>query len=102
MRKPTVYLDTSVISAFWFEGADVAMLARRLHTREWWELERAHFAIWTSAFGEAELRAGTFPRQLDCLKMVRRLRFLPATAAARALTEEIMRRELVPPNKTGD
>jgi len=102
MKKPTVYLDTTMISAYWYEGADVAMLARRLHTWEWWELERAHFAIWTSAFGEAELGAGTFPRQLDCLKMVRRLRFLPVTAAARELTDEIMRRKLVPPNKTGD
>src|SRR5205085_740541 len=33
---------------------------------------------------------------------VRRPRFLPVTAAARKLTEEIMRRKLVPPNKTGD
>ncbi len=38
MKKPTVYLDTSIISAFWYEGPDVAMLARRLHTREWWDL----------------------------------------------------------------
>ncbi len=45
MKKPTVYLDTSIISAFWFEGADVPMLARRLHTREWWDLERRNFEI---------------------------------------------------------
>jgi hypothetical protein len=61
MKKPTVYLDTSIISAFWYEGADVAMLARRLHTREWWDLERDNFDIWTSAFADAELRAGAFP-----------------------------------------
>lgn len=102
MKKPTVYLDTSIISAYWYEGANVAMLARRLHTQEWWELERPHFAVWASAFGEAELRAGIFPRQPDCLKMVQRLRYLPITAAVRELIEEIMKRKLVPPNKTGD
>ena len=101
-KKPTVYLDTSIISAYWFEGADVAMLARRLHTREWWELEKPHFALWTSAFGEAELRAGAFARQPDCLKMVQRLRYLSVTVAVPQLIEEIMRRKLVPPNKTGD
>lgn len=52
MKKSTVYLDTSVISAYWYEGADVAMLAMRLHTREWWDLERGHFAVWTSAVAE--------------------------------------------------
>src|SRR6266851_5727153 len=77
MKKPTIYLDTSLISAYWYEGADVAMLARRLHTREWWELERRHFGLWGSAVGEKELQSGTFPRQDECLKMMRRLRFLP-------------------------
>ncbi len=102
MKKPTVYFDTSVISAYWYEGADVAMLARRLHTREWWELERKHFALWASAFGEAELQAGHFPRQVDCLKMIRRLRYLPVTTAVRDLLEELVERGLVPPTKAGD
>ena len=62
MNKPTIYLDTSVISAFWYEGADVSLLSLRLHTREWWELERQHFTVWASAFIEAEFEAGTFAR----------------------------------------
>jgi hypothetical protein len=45
MKTPTTYLDTSVISAFWYEGADVAMLARRLHTREWWDMERHRLSV---------------------------------------------------------
>ena len=50
MAKPTVYFDTSVISAYWYEGSDVALLARRLHMREWWDAERKHFSLWASAF----------------------------------------------------
>src|SRR5438046_8696458 len=102
MKKPTVYFDTSVVSAYWYEGADVALLARRMHTREWWDLERKHFGLWASAFGEAELEAGHFPRQLDCLKMVRRLRYLPVTTLVRDLLEELLKRGLVPPTKAGD
>lgn len=102
MKKPGVYLDTSIISAFWYEGADVAMLARRLRTREWWDLERRHFAVWTSAFSETELQAGNFTRQAECLKMVRRLRYLTVTTAARKLMNEIVRRNLVPPSKAAD
>ncbi len=99
MMRPTVYFDTSVLSAFWYEGADVAMLARRLHTREWWEVERRHFALWGSAFTEAELQAGVFARQADCLKMHRRRRYLPVTAAVRDLVEVIVQRKVVPPTK---
>jgi hypothetical protein len=102
MKKPALYLETSTISAFWYEGADVAMLARRLRTREWWDLERRHFDLWASGFVESELRAGTFPRQPDCLKMVRRLRYLTVTAAFRDLLEEIVRLRLVPPSKSAD
>jgi len=58
MKKPSVYLDTSIISAFWYEGADVTMLARRMKTREWWDAERRHFILTCSAIAEAELRAG--------------------------------------------
>ncbi len=102
MKKPTVYLDTSIISAFWYEGADVAMLARRLHTREWWDTERRNFEIWTSAFAEAELRSGTFPRQSECQRMVRRLRYLPPTARVSDLAEEIARLGIVPAKEEMD
>ena len=26
MRKPSIYFDTSIFSAFWYDGSDVAML----------------------------------------------------------------------------
>jgi|SRR6266404_3984674 len=45
MQKPTVYLDTNIFSAYWYEGHDVAAAARRFHTREWWAFERRHFAL---------------------------------------------------------
>jgi hypothetical protein len=98
MKKPTLYFDTNIISAYWYEGADVAMLARRMNTREWWDMERKHFDLWASAFGEAKLGAGTFPRQRECLKMIRRLRFLPVTTAVTDLMAELIDRGLVPTN----
>jgi hypothetical protein len=102
MKKPTTYLDTSIISACWYEAADVAMLARRLHTREWWDLERRHFAVHTSGFAEDELRAGVFPRQADCRRLIAKLRYLAVTAIVRTVINEIVRRKLVPATKSGD
>ena len=53
MDKPTVYLDTNVFSAYWYEGADVAAVARRFHTREWWDTERRHFSTFQMAVSTA-------------------------------------------------
>lgn len=102
MKKPTIYLETSTISAFWYEGAHVPMLARRLHTREWRDLERRHFAIWASGFAEAELRAGTYRRQAECVNMVRRLNYLVMNVTAGELRRQILQRRLVPANKESD
>src|SRR5207237_279176 len=97
-----LYFDASVISAYWYEGADVAMLARRMHTRKWWDVERGHFSLWASAFGEGELLAGKFLKQRECVKMVRRLRYFPATSEATELQKELLERGLVPESKPGD
>src|SRR5687767_12358788 len=58
MKKPSVYLDTNIISAYWYSGSDVAALARRASTRAWWEQERENFSVWGSAASEDELAAG--------------------------------------------
>jgi hypothetical protein len=46
--KPTVYLDTNILSAYWYEGKDNAASVRRFHTRDWWKFERRHFFIFVS------------------------------------------------------
>jgi hypothetical protein len=102
MKKPSVYLDTSVISAYWYEGADVAMLARRLHTREWWDAERKLFSLWASNFVEDELRAGKYRRQTECVKMIRRMAYLPATSAMKDFREQLLERSIIPESKELD
>lgn len=100
--KPSVYLDTSIVSSLWYDAADVTMLARRFHTREWRDSERGHFRVWTSAFAEAELREGVFRRQQDCLKTVRRQPYLVPSSDVRMLIDAILDRQIVPPNKPAD
>jgi hypothetical protein len=81
MNIPTVYLDTTIISAYWYPGGDVASQAGRLKTREWWDHERKNFSVWASGVTERELRAGEFRRQDDCVNTVRRLHYLATTHA---------------------
>jgi hypothetical protein len=102
MTKPTVYLDTTIISAYWYDGADVVGLARRVKTRDWWADESPHFSLWVSNVDENELAAGEFRRQLECLRFVRRLRYLPITKESRDLAATLMESGVVPENKPAD
>ena len=102
MNTPTVYLDTTIISAYWYAGADVASLARRLKTREWWDHERKHFSVRASGVTEKELRAGEFRRQDDCLNTVRRLRYLATTHACQVFKDALLHEGVVPVTKPLD
>jgi len=102
MMKPTVYLDTSIISAYWDRGKAVSIAARREKTRDWWDHERRHFELWTSAGAENELRTGKFPHQGECLRMVKRVRYLLIDAKVDELVDELLALRIVPETKPGD
>lgn len=102
MKKPTVYLDTNVVSSYWFQGTDILALGRRITTRDWWDTERQHFTVWVSDVSVDELEAGVYRRQSDALAMVRRLRHLPMTAAVYEFAEELAAAKVVPAEKPGD
>jgi hypothetical protein len=102
MSKPSVYLDTNIISAYRYEGSDVMSLARRIHTREWWESERPHFHVWVSATTVNELKDGEFPRQPDCVRMASRISRLAINKATQDVARELLRRRVLPADKPGD
>lgn len=102
MPKPSVYLDTNIISAYWYEGDDVMSVARRIQTREWWESERLHFQLWVSITTLNELQAGKFPRQTDCVRTARRVSRLPINKATYAVSRELLKTGMLPSSKPGD
>jgi hypothetical protein len=75
MKKPTIYLDTNIVSALHYDGTDINTLSRRMATRDWWEGEHEHFSIWVSSLTELELAQGVYRHQADCLRFVRRLKY---------------------------
>lgn len=101
-KKPTVYLDTNVISAYWYDGRNELARTRRAQTRDWWESERHHFVVWASAVTEMELSDGTYRHQADCVTMVRRLKYLPLSADATELAQQLIDDGIVPDTKPGD
>jgi len=102
VKKPTIYLDTNIISAYWHEGGDLTVAARRLHTKEWWNVERRHFTAFVSVTTINELQAGRFRRQAECVKMARSLPRLAMTRKAKEVLEKLLESRLIPETKPGD
>jgi hypothetical protein len=102
MPKPTVYLDTNIVSTYWYRGADMTTLARRSMTRDWWKNESEHFAVWGSTATEDELAAGRFAGQAECLRFVRRLPYLPITGETRQIAARLVESGAVPVEKAAD
>jgi predicted nucleic acid-binding protein len=101
-RRPTVYLDTNVLSVLSYRGSSVSTIHQQLVTREWWNTERKLFRVWASVFTEGELRQGVYAGQEDALKLVRRLPYLAFTAAVRTCARELLDLKLIPPERPGD
>ena len=102
MKKPTIYLDTNIVSALHYDGRDINGLARRMATRDWWDSERKGFELFGSIVTEQELANGIYASQEECLRFVRRLKYIPITAEVRRLAAVFLDQALVPSNKPGD
>jgi hypothetical protein len=101
-RKPTVYLETSVVSMLFYRGDKVADLARHMATREWWEEERRNFDVYASEACEAELFQGNYPWRRLALQFVRRLPYLPQTRGVTTCLRIYLKERIAPETKMGD
>ena len=102
MNKPTIYLDTNIISVLHYHGTDLNGLARRLTTRDWWDTERRGFELIGSVVTELELAEGVYDNQRECLRLARPLKYVPLTAEVRHMATHFLEQRLVPQNKPGD
>ena len=102
MKKPTIYLDTNIISALHYDGTDINTMSRRMVTRDWWDAEREYFSVWASSLTELELAQGVYRQQTDCVRFVRRLKYVPITREIRRLAEELLATGVIPETKPAD
>ena len=102
MKKPTIYLDTNIVSTLHYDGTVINGLARRMATRDWWDSERRGFELFASVVTEQELGAGVYDGQSECLRLVRRLKYVPITGEVDRMAAVFLDQWLVPPNKPGD
>ena len=101
-RLPTVYLDTSILSALHYKGGSFHGVYRATVTREWWEGERGNFRLYTSLLTLDELSAGRYNGQEAAVAAARRLPFLAWTKDVDARAQACLDAGLVPEGKAPD
>ncbi len=90
--KPTLYMETSVVSYLTARPAtDLVMAARQLNTHQWWTEKRRNFRIHISRFVWDEAREGDAERVRQRLRILKPLPWLQLSSdsarLARALIE---------------
>ena len=99
---PTVYLDTSIFCALHYKGGTFDGVYQARATRDWWENEREHFRLYTSAVAQRELSQGEYGGQEAAVAEARRLVSLPVTKEADEQAAFSLDAGLVPKNKDAD
>ena len=102
MAKPSVYLDTSVLSALHYRGGSLQGIYRAMATADWWRGERARFRVYCSTVAEQELREGKYDAQKRALAEASRLPYLPLTREARRYARAYVEEGLIPAGEEGD
>jgi predicted nucleic acid-binding protein len=101
-RKPSVYLDTSFVSALHYRGSHLECQVRGQQSQEWWLNERKYFDLVASEITESELEAGHFRRQSQALAEIRRVRYLVGCKNVSTIANTLLQGRIVPENKPYD
>ena len=101
--KPTVYVETSVVSYLTARpSGDVVVAAYQEVTRDWWRGAPARFTLYASALVMSEARTGDLEAARGRLEVLGTLPLLDATGPAVELTGKAAGQRAVPRSAADD
>ena len=82
-----VYIETTIPSFYYKVRSAPDMIARREWTRDWWDNQRHHYDLVTSAAVIEELSKGNYPSKEQALALISQVPLLPTVSAIDAIVE---------------
>lgn len=98
----TVYIETTIPSAYVSRREDAGSVYRRGITHEWWTRQSTSYELRCSQAVVAELQAGNFPGQQEAVDLIALLPLFDITDETLAVAELYVRHRLMPAPATGD
>ena len=102
MKRPKLFIDTTIFSFYHARVRASLAFAMHMATQDWWEHERMHFQLFTSATVLRELDSGEYSWKDASFRMARRITRLRETKEANDFSLRLIDERIVPPEKTGD
>jgi hypothetical protein len=102
--KPTVYVETSVISYLigWLNRTDIQVAAHQELTRRWWSNRRMDFDLFASTVVFDEAAEGDAELAAERLRLLAEVKLLRIPDAAYALQLQLLRRTQIPAKARND
>ena len=100
--KELVYLETSVIGAYYDERTDVVSAAQHFWTRRWWDDVRHKYELVISQAVTDELRHPDYPHSAEALKLIESVPELPIDVEIRDIVKLYIQHSVMPRNPVGD
>lgn len=98
----TVYIETTIPSAFVTTRPDPASRYRRDRTRDWWSNQCRRYEAWISDAVWMELGQGDWPGKEEALELVGQIRRLAIDEEVVAIARRYVSEKLVPAGLGGD
>jgi len=103
MRKPAVYLETTVVSLLTARPTrDLIQTAWQQVTREWWDTRRARYVLYSSEIVRVEAQLGDAEAVARRMETLNRLTELEATDETKALAKHLAKALGLPAKKVLD
>ena len=101
--KPSVYLETSVVSYLTARPSrDVILAGQQMATRLWWEERRQHFDVFISRLVWEESSVGDLEAVKRRLKILQPIRWLQIDGDAGRLAGYLIKEKIIPQNAMDD
>lgn len=97
-----VYLETSVIGAYFEERTDIVSKAQRFWTRRWWDELRHSYEIVISQAVKDELQHPDFPHSNEALELIKDVPELTIEHEIRDIIKVYIQNQLMPQDPVGD
>lgn len=97
-----IFVETSIPSFYCETRQDAKNQARRLWTREWWELAKWQDELVSSLWVLRELEETPEPKRSECLSLMDDVRLLQSAPEIDELVEQYIERKIMPADADGD
>ncbi len=97
-----IYIETTIPSFYHEDRIDIAAIARREWTRQWWTDKRQDYDLVTSVAVLNELETGDYPKKENCLSLLSELSMVTIESEIVDIVEAYIKHMLMPRNPVGD